>query len=90
VLWVYLTGVLEIAGAVGLLVERTRRAAAWGLVLILLALFPANVYAALEGVGMGRHVEGASYLWLRAPLQAIFLAWVAWFGLVVERRCRGC
>ena len=50
-LWViYLTGVFEIAGAVGLLVPRTRRLAGIGLVLLLVAMFPANVNAALNGV----------------------------------------
>ena len=87
--WIYLTGILEILGAIGLLLERTRRAAAWGLALLLLAPFPSNVYAAMEGVGMGRHVEGPSYLWARGALQAVFLAWVVWFGLVIDRRSRG-
>ena len=52
-LWViYLTGVLEIAGAVGLLIPRTRRLAGICLVLMLAALFPANVYAALNEVSL--------------------------------------
>src|SRR5688572_33488504 len=48
-LWViYVTGLLEGAGAIGLLIPGTRRMAAWGLVALLVALFPANVYAALS------------------------------------------
>src|SRR5918996_3909182 len=53
-LWViYLTGVLEAAGAIGLLMPRLRRHAAWGLLALLIALFPANMYAALTGVTLG-------------------------------------
>ena len=47
---IYLTGVLEIAGALGLLVPRTRRLAGICLVLYLLAVFPGNVYAAVNEV----------------------------------------
>ena len=47
-LWlIYLTGILEAAGAIGLLMLRVRRLAAGGLIALLVALFPANVYAAL-------------------------------------------
>ena len=45
-LWViYVTGVLELAGAIGLLTRKWRRRAAICLALLLIALFPANVYA---------------------------------------------
>ena len=45
---VYLSGVLEIAGGVGLLVPRSRRAAGMGLILLLLAVWPANVQMLLN------------------------------------------
>lgn len=75
------TGVLEILGAVGLLVPRARRAAAWCLFVMLLAIFPANIYAAFNQTGLGGHVEGPSYLLRRGPLQLLFLAWTAYFGI---------
>jgi uncharacterized membrane protein YphA (DoxX/SURF4 family) len=53
------TGILEILGAIGLMVPRTWRAAALCLVLLLVALFPANVYAALNGPD-GKAGHGAS------------------------------
>ena len=54
---IYLTGGLEIAGALGLLIPRFRRAAAVCLILLLIAMFPANVYAALHGLElMGKPV----------------------------------
>ncbi|HXW08567.1 MAG TPA: MauE/DoxX family redox-associated membrane protein [Vicinamibacterales bacterium] len=75
-LWViYLTGVLEAAGAIGLLTPRLRRAAAWGLLALLVALFPANVYAALTGATLGG--DAATPLWFRAPLQ-VFWGAVLW------------
>ena len=82
--WAYLTGVAEILGGIGLLVPRTSRIAAWCLAAFLVAIFPANIYAAINEVGMGGHRDGLDYLWLRAPLQAIFLVWVSYFGLVAN------
>jgi uncharacterized membrane protein len=74
-LWViYATGVLEMAGAVGLLTRRFRRPAALCLAALLLAMFPANVYASLSGVTLNG--AAATTLWIRAPLQIL---WVAMF-----------
>jgi uncharacterized membrane protein len=76
-LWpIYLTGALEIAGAIGLLIPRFRRAAAMCLVLLLIALFPANVYAALNGVTL--RGQPATALWLRTPMQIIWIAALWW------------
>ena len=75
-LWmIYLTGVLEALGAIGLLLPRLRRPAAWGLLALLIALFPANVYAAWRGLTLGDAAVTA--LWLRAPLQVFWIA-VLW------------
>jgi uncharacterized membrane protein len=80
--WVSFTGVAEISGGLGLLVSQTRRFAAWALVLLLVAVFPANVFAAANQVGMGGHQQGLGYLWFRAPLQLFFLSWVVVFGIL--------
>jgi uncharacterized membrane protein len=85
-LWmVYLTGVLEAAGALGLLIPSLRTPAAWGLAALLVALFPANVYAAVAGVTL----RGAAPtpLWLRAPLQAFWLG-VLWYTSLADRSHR--
>ena len=72
-LWtIYLTGALEIAGAVGLLVPRLRRTAGICLILLLVALFPANVNAALQDIPF--RGESPMSLWLRAPTQLVFVA----------------
>ena len=73
---IYLTGALQIAGAVGLLVSRTRRLAGICLVLLLLAMFPANVYVALNGVPF--RGEPPTPLWLRTPIQLFFIGMVWW------------
>ena len=82
-LWIiYLTGVFEIAGAVGLLVPRTRRLAGICLVLLLMAQFPANVNAALYGIPLGG--EAPTPLWLRAPMQLLFIG-MLWWTSIKER-----
>jgi uncharacterized membrane protein len=65
-LLVTITGVLELAGAVGLLLPRTAPWAAGGLSVLLVAMFPANVHAALEGFG--------TPLLPRTLMQVVFLA----------------
>ena len=74
---VLVSGAAEVLGGVGLLVPWTRRAAAWGLVLLLIAVMPANVYMATAHVA-APGVMGESWAqWLRLPLQAP-LIWWAW------------
>ncbi len=79
-LWViYLTGLFEIAGAVGLLIPRTRKLAGICLVLLLVALFPANVYAALSEIPL--RGEAATPLWIRAPMQLLYIGMVWWTSI---------
>ena len=73
---IYLTGALQIAGAVGLLISRTRRLAGICLVLLLVAMFPGNVYAALNEVAF--RGEPPTPLWLRTPIQLLFIGMVLW------------
>jgi len=75
---VYLSGLGEIAGGIGLLIPALRRAAAWGLVILLVAVFPANVYMAMERVPVTGHPLPALLLWARLPLQAVLIWWVLW------------
>jgi uncharacterized membrane protein len=78
---VYLTGVLELAIAVGFLVPRFRRFAGWLGAAVLVLFFPANIYAAIHHVPMGGHAWGPVYLFIRAPLQIIILVWIYWFTI---------
>jgi uncharacterized membrane protein len=73
---VHLTGVLEVLGAVGILASSTRELAGLCLVLLMVAMFPANVNAAMKGVPMGGRPP--TPLWLRAPMQLLFVALTLW------------
>ena|ERR1700722_7598286 len=78
---VAISGVAEIAGGLGLLIPRLRDTAAWGLIALLIAVFPANIYMAfwpekIPGMHFARW-----QLWARLPLQGVMIAWVAWAGL---------
>jgi len=75
---VYLTGIIEIAAAIGLLISRFRIITAWLLIVFFLMILPANVYAAINHVDYQKGTfEGAgpTYLWFRVPLQILFIVW---------------
>lgn len=81
---VYLSGIAEIALGIGVLVRRTRNRSAWGLVALLIAVFPANVYMAidetmLEAVPDRVRTIARVALWLRLPLQGVLLIWAWWY-----------
>ena len=79
-LWViYLTGLFEIAGAIGLLIPRTRRVAGICLVLLLVGLFSANVNAALNEIPL--RGEAATPLWIRTPMQLLYVGMVWWTSI---------
>ncbi len=73
---VYLSGVFEILGGVLVLVPRVRAAAGWGLVALLLAIFPANIHMALSPELFPD--MSAFALYARLPFQAVFFAWAYW------------
>jgi len=75
---VYISGAAEIAGGLGLLIPMVRRAAAWGLVALLIAVFPANLYMATAHIQVGSAPTPPALAWGRLPLQAVFIIWVLW------------
>lgn len=76
-LWlVYITGVLELLGAAGLLLPKFRSLAGVCLIALLLGMFVANVNAALRGVKL--RGKPATPLWLRTPMQVLFIALLWW------------
>ncbi len=68
------SGVFELLVSGLLLLPRTRRAAAWIAAGFLVAVLPINVWAAVHRTGLGGHLLGPSYLWIRIPLQLLLLA----------------
>lgn len=76
---VYVSGFCEILGGVGLLVPATRAWAAWGLIALYIAVFPANVYMLTDNVSLDPNKPIPRWaLWLRLPLQLVFIAWAYW------------
>lgn len=72
---VYASGVCELALGILLLPQTTRRAAAWGIIALLIAIFPANIQMLINFINEHNH-----YVWvaiLRLPLQ-LLLIWWAW------------
>lgn len=69
-----ISGAAEILGGIAILIPRLRRAAGWGLIVLLIAVFPANIYVALYG--WERVQIPAWVLWARLPLQFALVAWV--------------
>ena len=76
---VYVSGVAEVLGGIGLIVPATRRLAALGLIALFLAIFPANLNMALHHLPLGNYPVPAWALWVRLPLQLVLIAWAALF-----------
>lgn len=76
-LLVVVSGVCEIAGGIGVLIPRFRKAAGVGLILLLIAIFPSNVYMALRPE-LFRDIAPPAILIARLPFQALFIVWVWW------------
>lgn len=73
---VYLSGVAEAAGGLGLMLASKRARARWWLVATLLAIFPANLHMAQHPEQYPKIPGGARSLKLRLPFQAVFIVWV--------------
>ena len=77
---VYVSGVAEILGGLGLIARATRRLAGWGLIALFVAIFPANLNMALHHLPLGGHAVPAWALWARLPVQVVLVAWAYWCG----------
>lgn len=74
---VYVSGLAEIGLGGLLLIERWSRLAAWGLIALLIAVFPANVHMAMHH---GQYQWASPLaLWLRLPLQGLLIIWAYWY-----------
>lgn len=74
-LLVLISGIAEIAGGAGLLIPQFQRAAAYGLAVLLLAVFPANVYMAVAHVQFPGLLGTRWVQWLRLPFQIPLIWW---------------
>ena len=77
---IYVSGIAEMVLGVGLLAPALRRTAAWGLIALLIAVFPANLHVALHNIPIGGRSEGLGvWNWIRLPLQGVLIAWAWWY-----------
>jgi uncharacterized membrane protein len=77
---VYISGVFEILGGIGLVIPKLSRAAGWGLIALYIAVFPANVNMAINQIPMGDLQMSPTMLWARLPLQFVIIAWAYWYA----------
>lgn len=82
---VYISGFFEIAGGVGLLLPATRKYAGWGLLALLVAVFPANIHMLVNEVYIGDMPQEKWLLWARMPFQLLFALGVLWAGEIWPR-----
>jgi uncharacterized membrane protein len=76
---VYVSGVAEILGGLGLILPATRRLAAWGLIALFIAVFPANLNMAVNHLPLGTWRLPSWALWGRLPLQLVLIWWASSF-----------
>ena len=77
---ILLSGVAEVVLGALVLVPATRRLAAWGIVLLLIAVFPANLHVALHDVPLFGAAEGLGvWNWVRLPFQLLLMLWAWWY-----------
>jgi uncharacterized membrane protein len=77
-----IAGLAEIVLGVFVLEPRVRALAAWGIIALLIAVFPANVYVATQNIGIPGGEPGTGHAllnWVRLPLQGALVLWAWWY-----------
>jgi uncharacterized membrane protein len=81
---ILISGLCEIAGAIGLMIPRLRYAAGLGLALYAVVVFPANIKHALEGIAVGGRQLSWWYHGPRLAFQPVLVWWALWVGGVIN------
>ena len=81
VLFVHLTGAMELAFAIAFIIPRYLKWTAIAIIAFLLAILPANIIGSFKEVPLGGMEHGPIYLYFRIPLQFLFIAWTYYFGI---------
>ncbi len=76
---VYISGFFEILGGIGLLIPFVSVAAAWGLISLFIAVYPANIYMTLHNIQLEGIPHNQLLYVARLPLQAVLIAWAYWY-----------
>ncbi|MFM7426640.1 MAG: DoxX family protein [Elainella sp.] len=83
---VYISGVFEILGGIGLTIPWVSVAAAWGLIALFIAVFPANINQAIHSIPIDGIPHYPLLYWFRLPFQAVLIAWAWWYTRHPERQ----
>ena len=82
---VYISGFFEICLGLMLLYPGTRFIASWGLILLLIAVYPANIYLAFNEIPQrALDISAFSASWVRLPLQFVFIGLAYWHSKNIE------
>lgn len=76
---VYISGVFEVLGGVGLLVPNVSKFSAWGLIALFIAVYPANINMAVNHIHLDNIPDSPWFQVVRLPLQAVLIAWAWWY-----------
>lgn len=76
---VYISGFFEILGGIGLLIPPVSQAAAWGLVTLLIAVYPANINMAVNHIHIEHIPDSNWFQAIRLPFQFVLIAWAWWY-----------
>ncbi|MGB5962001.1 MAG: hypothetical protein WBG73_15135 [Coleofasciculaceae cyanobacterium] len=76
---VYISGFFEILGGIGLLIPLVSVAAAWGLISLFIAVYPANIYMTLHNIQIDGIPQNQALYLARLPLQFLLIAWAYWY-----------
>lgn len=76
---VYISGIFEILGGIGLLIPVISVAAAWGIIALFIAVFPANINQAIHSIPIEGIPHDPLLYWVRLPFQAVLIAWAWWY-----------
>ena len=83
---VYISGFFEILGGIGLLIPFVSVAAAWGLIALFIAVFPANINMTLNNIPIEGIPHNQALYWARLPFQAVLIAWAWWYTKKPEQQ----
>ncbi|MDX2232357.1 MAG: DoxX family protein [Leptolyngbyaceae cyanobacterium bins.349] len=76
---VYISGAFEIVGGIGLMIPYVSVAAAWMLIALFIAVFPANINQAIHSIPIEGIPHSPIGYWIRLPFQAVLIAWAWWY-----------
>ncbi|NJL86594.1 MAG: DoxX family membrane protein [Leptolyngbyaceae cyanobacterium SM1_1_3] len=76
---VYISGVIEIGLAIALLIPMLSQLAAWGLIALFIAVYPANINMALNHIHLDGVPDGNWFHAIRLPFQFVLIAWAYWY-----------